>query len=235
MAIRVEDFISASLQIRTEAGLLDLYLKTVEGEGYQNAVFAKTRGKRLAAIPWNHFPQGYRQSYLENEWDKIDPIVHRIHQATRPFAWSDVCAGTNLTSRQKAFIDECCDLGVHSGFTVPMHGPGSDIDLISLSLRDQKRADTARFPLLHAITVQYRSRLGELQGDPAAVLRPLTAKETECLSWCKEGKTNWEIGEILSISEKTVEFHLSNTIKKLGVSNRITAVVKAIQLDIVKL
>ena len=44
-----------------------------------------------------------------------------------------------------------------------------------------------------------------------------------------------EIGEILSISEKTVEFHLSNTIRKLGVSNRITAVVKALQLGLIKL
>ena len=29
----------------------------------------------------------------------------------------------------------------------------------------------------------------------------LTRKEIECLEWCKEGKTNWEIGEILFISE----------------------------------
>jgi DNA-binding CsgD family transcriptional regulator len=63
--------------------------------------------------------------------------------------------------------------------------------------------------------------------------RPLTAKELECLCWCKEGKTNWEIGKIMAISEKTVEFHLSNTIKKLSVSNRITAVVKGIRLGII--
>jgi DNA-binding CsgD family transcriptional regulator len=74
-----------------------------------------------------------------------------------------------------------------------------------------------------------------LQGETISSSEALTQKETECLSWCKEGKTNWEIGEILSISEKTVEFHLSNTIRKLGVSNRITAVVKALQLGLIKL
>jgi DNA-binding CsgD family transcriptional regulator len=83
--------------------------------------------------------------------------------------------------------------------------------------------------------VQYRTRLTELQGEKISSYEALTQKETECLSWCKEGKTNWEIGEILSISEKTVEFHLSNTIRKLGVSNRITAVVKALQLGLIKL
>jgi DNA-binding CsgD family transcriptional regulator len=86
---------------------------------------------------------------------------------------------------------------------------------------------------LRALTVQYRSRLTELQGNPVDSVQTLTRKETECLNWCKEGKTNWEIGEIMSISEKTVEFHLSNTIKKLSVSNRIAAVVKGIQLGII--
>jgi DNA-binding CsgD family transcriptional regulator len=57
----------------------------------------------------------------------------------------------------------------------------------------------------------------------------LTSQELECLRWCKEGKTNWEIGEILTISEKTVEFHLSNSMRKLGASNRITAVIMGIK------
>ncbi len=54
----------------------------------------------------------------------------------------------------------------------------------------------------------------------------LTRQEIECLRWCKEGKTNWEIGGILRISEKTVEFHLGNAMRKLGPGNRITAVVR---------
>src|SRR5882762_2175336 len=47
----------------------------------------------------------------------------------------------------------------------------------------------------------------------------LTKQEIECLRWCKEGKTNWEIGAILRISEKTVEFHLGNAMRKLGAGN----------------
>lgn len=57
----------------------------------------------------------------------------------------------------------------------------------------------------------------------------LTSKEKACLQWCREGKTNWEIGEILSISEKTVEFHLGNAMKKLGAANRISAVITGIR------
>jgi DNA-binding CsgD family transcriptional regulator len=63
----------------------------------------------------------------------------------------------------------------------------------------------------------------------------LTPKETQCLQWCKEGKTNWEIGEILSISEKTVEFHLGNAMRKLGAGNRISAVITGIKCGLIGL
>jgi DNA-binding CsgD family transcriptional regulator len=63
----------------------------------------------------------------------------------------------------------------------------------------------------------------------------LTVQETACLRWCKEGKTNWEIGSILGISAKTVEFHLANAMRKLGAVNRITAVVTGIKRGIIPL
>jgi DNA-binding CsgD family transcriptional regulator len=73
---------------------------------------------------------------------------------------------------------------------------------------------------------------------PNASLRErpkLTPREVLCLRWCKEGKTNWEIGEILVISEKTVEFHLGNVMKKLGATNRITAVVSGLRDGVIPL
>jgi DNA-binding CsgD family transcriptional regulator len=70
------------------------------------------------------------------------------------------------------------------------------------------------------------------RGVPAVTL---TAQEVECLRWCKEGKTNWEIGEILGISQKTVEFHVGNTMKKLGAGNRITAVMMGIKNGLISL
>ena len=63
----------------------------------------------------------------------------------------------------------------------------------------------------------------------------LTLKERQCLEWCKEGKTNWEIGEIMAISEKTVEFHLGNVMRKLGAANRISAVVMGIKHGCIQL
>lgn len=235
MIALIEDFIASSRSAVSAHCLRDLYLRTVEDEGYQNAVFAKTRDRRVVDIPWLKFPTGYAESYVENAWDQIDPIVHVVHSARRPFTWAEACERTKLSPRQNRFLADCRDMGVHSGITIPLHGPGTDVDLISLSLRDERQARSDRLAIMYGLTFQYRLRLSEINDERRTPGQELTTKETECLRWCKEGKTNWEIGEILSISEKTVEFHLSNTIRKLGVSNRITAVVKGIQTGIISL
>jgi DNA-binding CsgD family transcriptional regulator len=55
----------------------------------------------------------------------------------------------------------------------------------------------------------------------------LTVREKECLKWAADGKSAWEIGNILHISDRTVNFHLNNKVQKLGVTNRQHAVAKA--------
>ena len=56
----------------------------------------------------------------------------------------------------------------------------------------------------------------------------LTDREKEILSWLMEGKSSWDIGQILSISERTVKFHVNNICIKLNAVNRTHAVAKAI-------
>jgi DNA-binding response OmpR family regulator len=55
----------------------------------------------------------------------------------------------------------------------------------------------------------------------------LREREVETLTWAARGKTFAEIGEILSLSKRTVEFHLENARRKLGVATRTQALIKA--------
>src|SRR5690349_14676136 len=64
-------------------------------------------------------------------------------------------------------------------------------------------------------------------GDAAAM--SLTRRECEVLDWIAQGKSDWQIGQILSISAKTVNYHVENAKRKLGVATRIQAVVAAIR------
>ncbi len=68
-------------------------------------------------------------------------------------------------------------------------------------------------------------------GDPSV----LTDRETDLLRLVAAGQTNREIAGQLFLSEKTVERHLSNVFRKLGVSSRAAATAQAIRLGLVDL
>lgn len=79
-----------------------------------------------------------------------------------------------------------------------------------------------------------RVRQREREAD-AAAFRDLTERELEVLALMAEGKTNAEIAEALTLSEKTVRNHVSVILEKLGVSNRIEAATYAVRHDIKRL
>jgi DNA-binding CsgD family transcriptional regulator len=58
----------------------------------------------------------------------------------------------------------------------------------------------------------------------------LTARERECLLWTIEGKTAWEIGEILAISQRTVVHHTATAAVKLDAIGKYQAALKALRL-----
>lgn len=64
---------------------------------------------------------------------------------------------------------------------------------------------------------------------PAAVERVLTSREHDVLRALKHGLSNSEIAQSMCLSGKTVEFHLTNIMKKLDAPNRTMALVIAIQ------
>jgi DNA-binding CsgD family transcriptional regulator len=71
----------------------------------------------------------------------------------------------------------------------------------------------------------------ELDGPGQDVPR-LTPREVEILRWTMEGKSSGVIGEILGISYSAVRFHIRNASRKLDVSSKHQAVLKALSLGI---
>ena len=56
---------------------------------------------------------------------------------------------------------------------------------------------------------------------------PLTARQLECLCWAGEGKSSVDIGCILDISAATVNEHLRDACRRLGVRTRVQAIVES--------
>ena len=73
--------------------------------------------------------------------------------------------------------------------------------------------------------------LGLLNGQPAAI--KLSARELECIKWSAAGKTAWETGRILGVSEWTVVYHLERSKRKFGVGRKEELIAKATRLGLV--
>ena len=62
----------------------------------------------------------------------------------------------------------------------------------------------------------------------------LTPRELETLRWTMEGKTAWEVGNVLGITERTAALHVNNATHKLGCVNKHQAVLKALRLGLIR-
>lgn len=61
----------------------------------------------------------------------------------------------------------------------------------------------------------------------------LSMREKEVLKWLKMGKSSWDISIILDISERTVNFHITNIMNKLDAMTRTQAVAISIEKGLI--
>ncbi len=62
----------------------------------------------------------------------------------------------------------------------------------------------------------------------AGGFRAITRRESEVYEWLIKGKTDAEIGAILTICESTIGQHVRNLFSKLDTVNRVTAAMDAV-------
>jgi DNA-binding CsgD family transcriptional regulator len=73
-----------------------------------------------------------------------------------------------------------------------------------------------------------------IPAESASESPPLTPRELEALRWTMDGKTAWEVGSILGITERTAVLHLNNAMRKLGCVNKHQAVLKALRQGLIR-
>jgi DNA-binding NarL/FixJ family response regulator len=81
------------------------------------------------------------------------------------------------------------------------------------------------FDLLDTIIVARLKAVARAGLLPKTIL--LNDREVEVLTWVARGKTSSEIGQILGLTKRTVDFHTDNARNKLGAATRTEAAIKA--------
>jgi DNA-binding NarL/FixJ family response regulator len=109
---------------------------------------------------------------------------------------------------------------------------GAPRDELFNAIRVVSQGGTLLQPVVASKLLQ---RLSSPPAEPTPVADPLTPRERDVLRYLAEGKVNKEIASALTISERTVKFHVSSILGKLGAGNRTEAVRVAVQRGLVKI
>jgi NarL family two-component system response regulator LiaR len=107
----------------------------------------------------------------------------------------------------------------------------SSSDELIQAIRDVFRGELSLQPSLALRVIRELSRPSSL--PPAE--QPLTEREVEVLKLVAQGLSNQEIGDRLSITERTVRSHVSNFLEKLHLANRTQAALYALRKGLASL
>jgi LuxR family quorum sensing-dependent transcriptional regulator len=178
------------------------------------------------------WPVEWFKLYTEKNYDRVDPVVRKCRQSVNPFEWSEAPYDPELEPGAAEVMRRAADFRMSRGFVVPIHGltgyeAGVSLGGVHLDLNTRSK------PALHLMAMYGFERIRRLlQPEPHSSAR-LTPREREAIAWASQGKSAWEIGEILNITQRTAEEHLATAARKLGAVNRTHAVAIAIRLNII--
>lgn len=200
--------------------------------GYEYYAFSTTAhlaGQRFDSVNLNNYPHDWNTEYEKNHYSSIDPIVAHCHHSILPIVWD-----SKTFAKAPALWHALEEQGLQHGWSQPARDPnGQSVSMLSMA---RSHCQISAFELyehlgyavfishaLHSLAMQ---RLCN-QHPQCVNVTHLSPREIEVLRWSADGKTASDIATILNLSERTVNFHVSSSIRKLGVSNKISAVVKA--------
>ncbi|WP_288131310.1 LuxR family transcriptional regulator [Microbulbifer sp.] len=224
---------------RSQQDLEGAISRWVESAGFKFWIYAQGLPRSpLAKDPliFGNYPESWINHYFEHGYVHIDPVIPHCSDHVTPYIWpSRNCSQQKAATRK--FFGEARSFRLLSGITFPLHGPGTCRGLLSVAADEVGAIDLSRWTpdmmlmgsFVHESVIRIRKQ------NSVAGSNRLTPREQECLTWAAVGKSSWEIGQLLKISERTANFHLYNINKKFGVASRQSAIARAVSLGLISL
>jgi DNA-binding CsgD family transcriptional regulator len=182
--------------------------------------------------------------YAERAYIERDPQVIHSFGTALPLIW-DQESERGKNRKIDAFLEDALAHGVGSGVAFPVCAGSPARTLVAFNFSApvidprRRRGIVANLGNLILFGQCFHELFAEsIEGraaDSRSRTRPLSPRERECLQIAAHGMTGREIGFKLGIAERTVTYHFSNIIEKLGVLNRHEAIAKGISQGMIRL
>ncbi len=219
--------------------LCEEFCDEMQFEFYMFAVCTVTSLSSPEISTLTNYPLEWLDGYLTG-MAKHDPVVKYCFENTSSIRWDKLLTMDRYIDPKGAEIMKKAEaMGLVNGCSIPIKSPTGVIAILSFAtctdINIEKRMSDLE-PNSRAFAAwlfDSYNRISSSKSD-STVGYKLTAREVECLFWACEGKTTWEISQIVGVTERTIVFHLTSATKKLGASNRQHAVAKAILCGLIK-
>jgi LuxR family quorum-sensing system transcriptional regulator CciR len=227
----VQDFAHASRAARSIAQLRGLLCEAAWALGFHHLLLQGASGEVwLADLPpgWNAIAPA-----------SGDAVLAAASQSYAPFLWSDISRLVALSRPQRDFLDAAHAAGIGAAVAAPIHRPRGAQEAGSYSVF----AGCCSFLMKNGVPLPLESLaaahyVGALAFDAVENLREpksdtprgpqLTPRQRDCVVLVAQGKSDWEIGQVLGISESTVHKHIEDAKRRFGVSTRVQLVVRSL-------
>jgi len=192
---------------------------------------------RVKSFLFGNTPEAFLSTTSSTEVGKRDPVLRRLKRLSAPFVYDQ---STYVGEDAADLWEMQAMFGYKTGIAMALHLPGgkhfimgvdrdlplprddvvvtrmmADLQLLAVHAQET----TVRLLVPEAVDVQYLPRL--------------TEREIEILKWTSEGKSAWAVGQILSISEHNVKYHIKRILTKLSVGSKHQAAAKAKALGLI--
>ncbi|MDT8998633.1 autoinducer binding domain-containing protein [Paucibacter sp. APW11] len=179
----------------------------------------------------NNYPLPWQQRYQAAGYLHIDPTVAHCRRSTAPLVWDE-----SLFLQARPLWDEAQQHGLGVGWAkshFDANGVGGMFTLARCADPiSSSELQTNRLKMVWLTHVAHMALSRHITLQAAKPLPALTEREVEVLKWTADGKTTSEIADILELSDNTVNFHIKNSISKLGTTNKTAAAVRAALLGL---
>ncbi|KPF41634.1 hypothetical protein D621_21215 [beta proteobacterium AAP51] len=230
---------TAVLQARNRDEFRDEVVRFTQQLGFEtvSAVTMVDRGLgKSDLVMVDNTPTNYVEPYVDAASGKLDPVLQHCKRQTVPIIWNQ---NTYVENGVGELWEQQAQFGYRTGIAMALHLPEGKHFLLGVDRDRPLPTDPQELQRLVAdlqlFAVHAQEAAIRLLVPPAQQPeRPaLTPRELEALRWTMEGKTAWEVGAVLGISERTAVLHINNAMHKLGCVNKHQAVLKALRLGLI--
>lgn len=174
--------------------------------------------------------------YVERDYLRIDPVVIGCLQNFLPVDWKRMDWSGKA---QRAFQADAIAHGVgRQGFSIPIRGPNGQFALFTVN-HDVDDTAWAGFEQRHGrdlILIAHYFNSKALEFEPGRTPPPaqaLSPREVDAMTLLAMGYSRAQVANSLSISEHTLRAYIESARLKLGASNTVHAVARAISRGLI--